>query len=94
MINKFVHHDPEACEYKNLFEFSPNIPCFPNAGEPIERAVYTTAFVKQKLNKIKFFMVYNKEKVFPQSDQDALGISVILNIFFAATIQNDFVFER
>ena len=39
-------------------------------------------------------MVYNKEKVFPQSDQDALGISVILNIFFAATIQNDFVFER
>ena len=66
----------------------------PNAGEPIERAVYTIAFVKQKLNKIQFFMVYNKEKVFPQSDQGALGISVILNIFFAATIQNDFVFER
>ena len=30
MINKFVHHDPEACEYTNLFECSPNIPCFLN----------------------------------------------------------------
>ena len=27
----------------------------PNAGEPIESAVYTIAFVKNKLNKIQFF---------------------------------------
>ena len=65
----------------------------PNAGEPIEKAVYTIAFVKQKLNKIQFFMVYNKQQVFHQSDQDALGISVILSIFSVATMQNDFVLE-
>ena len=38
-------------------------------------------------------MVYNKQQVFQQSDQDALGISVILNIFSVATMQNDFVLE-
>ena len=51
MINKFVHHDPETCEYNNLFECSPNIPCFLDVPTSqrrwTESAVYTIAFVKQ-----------------------------------------------
>ena len=52
MINKFIHHDPEAGEYNNLFECSPNSPCFPDVTTSQRRwtdrsAVYTIAFVKQ-----------------------------------------------
>ena len=65
----------------------------PNAGQPIESAVYTIPFVKQAKQDSTFLWFYNKQKVFDQSDQDALGISVILNIFFVATMQNYFVFE-
>ena len=66
MIDKFVHHDPEACEYNNLFECSPNSPCFPDVTTSQRRwtdrsAVYTIAFVKQGKKDSILLWFYNEQ---------------------------------
>ena len=66
IINTFVHYDPEASEYNNLFECSPNSPCFPDVTTSQRRwtdrsAVYTIAFVKQGKKDWILLWFYNEQ---------------------------------
>ena len=89
MPRQFVHHDPEASEFNNLFEVVIIIPCFPDV--PISQRRLTDRkcslyyyFYKTSSKCFNYLWFYNKREVFDQSDQGALRIYVILNISLVA----------